>query len=62
MEEPHGTLFVSLPSVLDPSLCPPGTHIVHMFTPDWIEEWQVPSPLMCFAAYLQHGYKTLEQQ
>ena len=41
MEQPHGTLFVSIPTVLDPSLCPEGTHIVHMFTPDWIEEWQV---------------------
>lgn len=41
MEEPHGTLFVSIPSVLDPSLCPPGTHIVHMFTPDWMDAWQV---------------------
>ena len=41
MQEPHGTLFVSIPSLLDPSLCPPGTHIVHMFTPDWMDNWQV---------------------
>ena len=37
----YGTLFVSLPSLLDHSLSPPGTHIVHAFTPDWIDAWQV---------------------
>jgi prolycopene isomerase len=41
MEDPHGTLFVSLPSLLDPSLAPPGRHIVHAFTPDWIDNWTV---------------------
>ncbi len=41
MEEAHSTLFVSLPSLLDPSLAPPGKHVVHAFTPDWIENWQV---------------------
>ncbi|KAK9790545.1 hypothetical protein WJX73_008664 [Symbiochloris irregularis] len=40
MEDPHGTLFVSIPSLLDPSLCPEGTHIFHAFTPDWMDEWQ----------------------
>ena len=39
MEEPYGTLFVSIPSVLDPSICPPGTHVFHAFTPDWIDSW-----------------------
>ena len=41
MEEPGGCLFVSMPSLLDPSLCPEGTHLVHIFTPDWIHNWQV---------------------
>ena len=41
MEEPFGTLFVSIPTLLDPSISPPGTHIVHIFSPDWIENWQV---------------------
>ena len=41
MEKPKGTLFVSIPSLLDPSLAPPGTHIFHAFTPDWIEAYQV---------------------
>ena len=47
MEAPQGTLFVSIPTLLDASLSPEGTHIVHLFTPDWIEAWQVrvaPAP------------------
>ena len=40
MEEPGGTLFVSMPSLLDKSLCPEGTQLVHIFTPDWIHNWQ----------------------
>jgi len=40
LEEPKGVLFVSIPSLLDPSLCPEGTHIVHIFTPDWIADWR----------------------
>ncbi|KAL4423632.1 hypothetical protein ABPG77_009219 [Micractinium sp. CCAP 211/92] len=39
MEDPYGTLFVSIPSLLDPSLCPDGTHVFHAFTPDWIDNW-----------------------
>jgi hypothetical protein len=31
-QEPYGTLFVSIPSLLDPSLCPEGTHVFHIFT------------------------------
>ncbi|MGF1602382.1 MAG: carotenoid isomerase [Thermosynechococcaceae cyanobacterium] len=40
MTDPGGTLFVSIPTVLDPSLAPVGHHIVHAFTPSWIEGWQ----------------------
>ncbi len=40
MTESGGTVFVSIPTVLDPSLAPPGHHIVHAFTPSWIDEWQ----------------------
>ncbi|KXZ53863.1 hypothetical protein GPECTOR_6g781 [Gonium pectorale] len=40
----EGVLFVSMPTVLDPSLAPPGHHIVHAFTPDWIDNWQGLSP------------------
>lgn len=44
MEEPQGTIFVSIPTLLDPSLAPPGHHIIHAFTPSWIEDWQGLSP------------------
>jgi prolycopene isomerase len=44
MEEPEGTIFVSIPTLLDPDLAPEGHHIVHTFTPSWIEDWQELSP------------------
>lgn len=47
MEDPGGCLFVSMPSLLDPSLCPEGTHLVHIFTPDWIHNWEVH----CYTPY-----------
>ena len=30
---------MSIPSLLDPSLCPPGTHVFHAFAPDWVDAW-----------------------
>lgn len=44
MEEPEGTIFVSIPTLLDPDLAPQGHHIVHTFTPSWMEDWQGLSP------------------
>ncbi|TVQ54709.1 MAG: carotene isomerase, partial [Spirulina sp. DLM2.Bin59] len=40
MEEPEGTIFVSIPTLLDPNLAPPGHHIIHTFTPSWISDWE----------------------
>ena len=40
MEDSEGTIFVSIPTLLDPSLAPEGHHIIHTFTPSWIEDWQ----------------------
>lgn len=40
MEEAEGTIFVSIPTLLDPDLAPAGHHIVHVFTPSWIDDWQ----------------------
>ena len=40
MEASEGTIFVSIPTLLDPSLAPEGHHIIHTFTPSWIEEWK----------------------
>ena len=44
MEDPLGTLFVSIPSLLDRSLCPPNKHVFHAFSPDWIENWENLAP------------------
>lgn len=40
LEAEQGTIFVSIPTLLDPSLAPPGHHIIHAFTPSWLETWQ----------------------
>jgi prolycopene isomerase len=40
MEKSEGTIFVSIPTLLDPSLAPAGHHIVHTFTPSWISDWE----------------------
>ena len=45
MEEPHGTIFVSIPSLLDASVAPAGCHVMHVFTPDWVDNWTVCSVL-----------------
>ncbi|VEP16149.1 Carotene isomerase [Hyella patelloides LEGE 07179] len=44
MEQPTGTIFVSIPTLLDPSLAPEGYHIIHTFTPSWIADWQKLTP------------------
>jgi prolycopene isomerase len=44
MEKEQGTIFVSIPTLLDPTLAPQGYHIIHTFTPSWIENWQGLSP------------------
>lgn len=38
-EGARGTLFVSIPTILDKSLAPEGRHIFHVFTPSWMDEW-----------------------
>ena len=40
MTAPAGTLFLSIPTLLDPDLAPEGYHIIHAFTPNWIDDWQ----------------------
>ena len=40
MESEQGVLFVSIPTILDPSLSPEGTHIIHAFTPSNMSEWE----------------------
>ncbi|NEP50802.1 MAG: carotene isomerase [Moorea sp. SIO3C2] len=44
MEDAEGTIFVSIPTLLDPNLAPEGYHVFHTFTPSWMEDWQGLSP------------------
>jgi prolycopene isomerase len=44
MEAPEGTVFLSIPTLLDPTLAPPDHHILHAFTPSWLRDWQHLSP------------------
>ena len=30
---PQSTVFVSIPSLIDPSLAPPGKHVIHAYLP-----------------------------
>lgn len=38
-DRPGGTLYCSVPSLLDPSLAPQGHHVVHAFVTDRTERW-----------------------
>ncbi len=44
MEAEQGVVFVSMPTLLDPSLAPAGRHILHTFTPSSMEHWQGLGP------------------
>lgn len=44
MEAEQGVIFVSIPTLLDPSLAPAGHHIVHTFTPSAMATWQGLAP------------------
>ncbi|XP_047311355.1 prolycopene isomerase, chloroplastic [Impatiens glandulifera] len=40
LEKPYGSIFLSIPTVLDSSLAPKDRHILHIFTTSSIEDWQ----------------------
>ena len=44
MEAEQGVVFVSMPSLLDPSLAPAGRHILHTFTQSDMCNWKNLSP------------------
>ena len=44
IEAEQGVIFVSMPTLLDPSLAPAGRHILHTFTPSSMEHWQGLTP------------------
>lgn len=40
LEEPYGSIFLSIPTILDSSLAPEGRHILHIFTTSLIDDWK----------------------
>lgn len=40
MEAEQGTIFVSIPTLLNPELAPENYHIIHAFTPSSMEYWE----------------------
>ena len=40
LEDEKGVIFISIPTLLDPTLAPEGKHIVHAFTPSSISNWE----------------------
>lgn len=40
LEEPYGSIFLSIPTVLDSTLAPDGHHILHIFTTSSIDDWK----------------------
>ncbi|KAH7653212.1 Prolycopene isomerase protein [Dioscorea alata] len=40
LERPYGSIFLSIPTVLDSTLAPKGHHILHIFTTSGIEDWE----------------------
>ncbi len=44
MESEQGVVFVSIPTLLDPSLAPDDHHIIHAFSPSSIDEWKRLTP------------------
>lgn len=41
LERPYGSIFLSIPTVLDSSLAPEGHHILHIFTTSSMDDWKV---------------------
>ncbi|XP_038985465.1 prolycopene isomerase 1, chloroplastic isoform X1 [Phoenix dactylifera] len=40
LEKPYGSIFLSIPTVLDSSLAPEGHHVFHIFTTSCMEDWK----------------------
>ncbi|XP_058771285.1 prolycopene isomerase, chloroplastic-like isoform X2 [Vicia villosa] len=40
LEEPYGSIFLSIPTILDSSLAPEGRHILHIFTTSSMDDWK----------------------
>ncbi|WP_287127655.1 carotenoid isomerase [Candidatus Cyanaurora vandensis] len=57
LEAALGTVFVSIPTLLDPSLAPPDRHIIHAFSPTAMDAWRGLDP----AAYAQQKQAWADQ-
>ena len=40
LENEKGVIFISIPTLLDPTLAPKDKHIIHAFTPSSMDEWE----------------------
>jgi prolycopene isomerase len=61
MEDAEGTVFVSIPTLLDRSLAPEGYHIIHSFTPSWIADWENLPPQEYEAQKEERAAKIIER-
>jgi prolycopene isomerase len=59
LEKPYGSIFLSIPTVLDPSLAPEGHHIFHIFTTAGIEDWEVRTRTVFHLKYKSVNIKKL---
>ncbi|MGF1461439.1 MAG: carotenoid isomerase [Leptolyngbyaceae cyanobacterium] len=57
LEAAGGTLFLSIPTLMDSGLAPPQRHILHAFTPSWMADWAGRSP----RDYEQHKQALAQQ-
>lgn len=62
LEKPYGSIFLSIPTVLDSSLAPEGHHILHIFTTSGIDDWKVEFSLnkITFYYLLKKDYILLQ--
>ncbi|WP_204104986.1 MULTISPECIES: carotenoid isomerase [Spirulina sp. CCY15215] len=61
MEDPEGTIFVSIPTLLDRDLAPEGYHIIHAFTPSWIDDWKGLPPQEYEEKKEEASYRLIER-
>ena len=61
MEKEQGVTFVSIPTLLYPTLAPSGSHIVHAFTPSSIDNWDGLSNKEYLAKKKENGDKLISK-
>ena len=61
MENEQGVAFLSIPTLLDSSLAPSGSHIVHAFTPSSMDFWEGLSTKEYLAKKKEDGDKLIEK-